>query len=134
MEIGTNVKCFLMKYCYIISYRFCAGFLSFVFIYFAVGVFNYKEGVGNPLKGKSPPHCSACPNTGHGFPTLYVLINFYVQWFEMMTVCFVDYDNGMLWQMWCMFPGWNGDLIGSWCCTLTNAFYLIINAKSTTRR
>jgi hypothetical protein len=38
-----------------------------------------KRGIGITLKGISPPHCSACPNTGHGFPTLYVLVNFYVQ-------------------------------------------------------
>jgi len=34
--------------------RFCAGFLSFVFIYFAVGGFNYKEGGWDPIKRYIP--------------------------------------------------------------------------------
>ena len=42
----------------------------------AIGDHIIKKVVGIPLAGLTPPHVCACPNTGSGFPTSYVVVFF----------------------------------------------------------
>ena len=49
---------------------------------------NYQEGrIWIWLTHLTLPHLCACPKSGPGFPMLYVVVLFYVQWFEIKGDC-----------------------------------------------
>jgi len=58
----------------------------------------YQEGVGIPLTGLTLPHFCACPKSGPEFPTSYVMVCFYVQWFDARGDC------SFCWNEWSFWP------------------------------